>query len=236
MNRWSDFETQLRETLILRRPPVAISFPERPPEGVSRFSGGVPSSCSFWRLAAEGEVFYTEPGDHYNCPIGAYTQNISLPAERAAELDQVLALMTGIDYLRMEEVPGIPRLPKTPNVIVFAPLGRTPLDPDVVLLGCRPDKLMLFQEAAASAGVPAASPLLGRPTCMAIPVTLPGGVALSAGCIGNRVYTDLPDGELYAFVAGRDLPRIAATLTSIRVANVKLAAYHQERRRSLGSR
>ncbi len=233
INRWSDIEELLREILGLRRPPVAVSFPERPPEGVSRFSGGVPSSCTFWRLAAEGRTFYTTPDDHYNCPVGAYTLNIPLPAERVAELDQTLGLMTGIGYLRMEEVPGIPLLPTSPKVIVFAPLGGTPQDPDVVLLSCLPDKLMLFQEAAIRARVSTAAPLLGRPTCMAIPATLAGGIALSTGCIGNRVYTDLANGELYAFVAGRDLPRLAASLTAIRVANVKLAAYHQERRRQL---
>ena len=42
--------------------------------------------------------------------------------------------MTGIGYVRMEEVPGIPRLPKTPGAVIYAPLGDTPVDPDVVLV------------------------------------------------------------------------------------------------------
>jgi len=235
MNRWSEIERRLREILSLGRPPVAVSFPEIPPEGVAPFSGNAPSTCTFWRLAGDGRVFYTTPADHYNCPIGAYTQNIALPAGRAAEFDRTLGLMVDVGYMRMEEVPGILRLPAAPKVIVFAPLGRTPVDPDVVLLGCRPDKLMLLQEAALRAQVRFAAPLLGRPSCMAIPATLPGGITFSTGCIGNRVYTDLPEGEMYAFVAGAELPRIAETLTAIRVANVKLAAYHQERRREMAS-
>ena len=50
---------------------------------------------------------------------------------------------------------------------------------------------MLLVEAAEAAGVGPQVPLLGRPTCMAIPAALAHGVVASTGCIGNRVYTDL---------------------------------------------
>ena len=86
----------------------------------------MPSGCSFWRLAAEGRFFYTVPNDHYNCPIGSYTHNISLPPDRAPELEQTLSLMAGAGYIKMEEVPSIPRLPQTPDSVVYAPLGETP--------------------------------------------------------------------------------------------------------------
>ena len=46
--------------------------------------------------------------------------------------------MTGIGYVRMEEIAGIPRLPKTPGAVIYAPLGDTPMDPDVVLVPARP--------------------------------------------------------------------------------------------------
>jgi hypothetical protein len=35
----SHVETQLRDTLSLRRRPVAVAFPEAPPTGVPKFSG-----------------------------------------------------------------------------------------------------------------------------------------------------------------------------------------------------
>jgi uncharacterized protein (DUF169 family) len=38
----------------------------------------------------------------------------------------------------MEEVPGIPRLAKTPGLIIYAPLGETPVEPDAVILAGRP--------------------------------------------------------------------------------------------------
>ena len=148
MTNYRAMEQAFSSHLRLERRPVAVIFGDAPPAGVARFTGTVPSGCNFWRLAAEGRSFYTVPADHYNCPIGSYTHNIPLPAERARELDQTLGLMVQIGYVRMEEVPGIPRLPKTPGAVVYAPLGDSPLDPDVVLFAGRPGAVMLLQEAA----------------------------------------------------------------------------------------
>ena len=80
----------------------------------------------FWRLAAEGRTFYTVTGDHWNCPIGSYTHNAPLPPEREPELMQTLSLMGDLGYVRMEEIPGVFRLPKTPAVVVYGPLGGIP--------------------------------------------------------------------------------------------------------------
>jgi uncharacterized protein (DUF169 family) len=202
---------------------------------VAAFSGTAPSSCSFWRLAAAGRVLVTEARDHYNCAVGGYTHNIPLPPERAQELPDMLAFMAGLGYVRMEEVPGIPRLPATPGAIVYAPLGETPVDPDVVLLAGRPQPLMLFQEAAQRAGAASALPLLGRPTCMALPAALASGAVMSTGCVGNRVYTDLGDDELYLAVPGRALPAIVEAFETIAHANAELAGYHRGRRATLAS-
>ncbi len=153
MTDYSNLEKQLSEALRLERRPVAVTFLETPPSGVSKFAGTVPSGCTFWRLAAEGRTFYTVPVDHYNCPIGSHTHNIPLPEERAWELDQALRLMTGVGYIKMEEIPGIYRLPQTPGVVIYAPLGDTPVDPDVVVVAGRPGRVMLLEEAAGAAGV-----------------------------------------------------------------------------------
>ena len=232
---YARLEHLLTAALQLTRRPVAVAFRDTPPAGVARLQGAQPSGCSFWRLAAGGDVFYTVPSDHYNCPVGSYTHNIPLPAEREGQLTQVLALMTDIGYLRMEEVPGIPRLPATPAVAIYAPLGDTPVDPDVVLVAGQPARLMLLHEAAARAARPM-QPLLGRPTCMAIPAALTGGVASSLGCIGNRVYTGVADQEFYTVIAGRDVETVSAEMATISSANVALADYHQERRRTISAR
>ena len=235
MTDYSAIERRLREPLGLTRRPVAIAFRDTPPAGVKQFSGSEPSGCSFWRLAMEGRTFFTVAADHYNCPVGAHTHNIPLPSERAGELPQVLQVMTGLAYLKAEEVPGIPRLSKTPGAVVYAPLGDTPIDPDVVLFSGRPGRVMLLQEAAARAGVPAQAPLLGRPTCMSLPAALAHGVIASTGCVGNRVYTDLGEDELYVIVPGRHLTAITEAAQIIAAANQTLSGYHRERRQALAT-
>src|ERR1700740_1465699 len=76
-------EGQMTEALGLTRRPVAVTFARSAPAGVSKCSGTEPAGCSFWRLAERGDVFYTEPGHHYNCAVGCFTHSIALPAERA---------------------------------------------------------------------------------------------------------------------------------------------------------
>jgi len=226
-------EEHLMRALRLTRRPVAVTFRDAAPAGVTKFRGAEPSSCSFWRLAAEGRTFYTVPADHYNCPIGSYTLNIPLPEARATELDDTLRLMTGIGYLQMKDIPDIFRFPGTPVVIVYAPLADTPVDPDVVLFAGRPSSVMVLSEAAQRAGVSAQLPMLGRPTCMAIPAALAKGAVASAACIGNRTYTGLSDDEMYAAIPAIDLERVADEVETIVAANLMLAEYHRDRRRTL---
>jgi len=235
MVAWSDIERRLTSRLGIARRPVAVAFRDAAPAGVDRFEGTQPSGCSFWRLAGDGRVFYTVPSDHHNCPIGSYTHGIDLPAGRAAELEQTLGLMSSLGYVRMDEVPGIPRLSRAPGVVVYAPLGETPVDPDVVMVAGRPGRVMLLLEAAGRAGVAAQPSMLGRPTCMALPAALGGGTTASTACIGNRIYTDLGDDELYVMVPGRDLARVVDALETIVAANDTLAGYHRGRRQTLST-
>lgn len=229
-----ELEQILTAALDLRRRPVAIAFADSAPAGTPALKGTQPAGCSFWRLAADGAAFYTVPADHLNCPVGSYTHNIALPPEREAELNGTLGLMVDIGYIKMEEVPGVPRLPRTPSFTVYAPLSQTPVAPDAILVAGQPAKLMLLHEAATRAAKQVL-PLLGRPTCMAIPAALSGGVASSLGCIGNRVYTGIADDQFYTVIAGADLNEILGELDTIVTANATLAEYHQGRRATLAT-
>ena len=233
MVAYRQLEGLLAGALRLQRRPVAVAFRESPPPDVPKFSGVAASGCSFWRIAAEGRTFYTVAADHFNCPIGSYTHNVPVPEHSAIELQQALTLMTAVAYIRMDDIPGIFRLPSAPATITYAPLADAPVDPDVVLFAGRPASVMLLEEAAMRAGVAAQLPMLGRPTCMAIPAALAQGTVASAGCIGNRTYTGLGDDEMYVAVPGRDLERISAEVETIAVANQKMAEYHRERRELL---
>jgi uncharacterized protein (DUF169 family) len=94
---------------------------------------------------------------------------------------------------------------------------------------------MLLMEAAGHAGVATQPGLLGRPTCMALPAALAGGAVASTGCIGNRVYTDLGEDELYVVLSGGDVERVVGSLTAIIGANDTLAGYHRDRRRAFAT-
>jgi len=214
---------------------IAVSYLSAAPAGVEKFSGTVPSGCSFWSRAASGDGFYTVPGDHLNCPVGSYTHAIDLPADRAAELEQTLSLMAGIGYVRMEEVPSIPRLSKTPAFIYYAPLAKAAVEPDVIIAAGRPGPLMRLQEASARAGAASQLPLLGRPTCMALPAAMAHGSVMSTGCIGNRVYTGLGDDELYLMIPGPRLADAVRELAVITTANDTLRQHHEQRRATLTS-
>ena len=232
---YAAIEQRITKSLGLQRRPVAVKFLDAPPAAIEKFTGTEPSGCSFWRLAAAGRTFYTVPSDHYNCPIGSYTHNIPLPVERAKELEQTLGLMVQIGYVKMEEVPGIPRVPRTPGAVVYSPLGETPIEPDVAIFSGLASQVMILQEAAQRAGVAAQFPVLGRPTCMALPASMAQGSVVSSGCIGNRVYTGLGEGEMYVVVRAKDLPSLVREMDTVASANQQLEQYHRSRRESLAS-
>jgi uncharacterized protein (DUF169 family) len=232
METYAEIETKLTRILDLGRPPVAVTFCDAEPTNVRKFEGQVPSGCTFWRLAEGREPFYTVPADHYHCPIGCYTHNIDLPKERGSDLTDVLGFMAGIGYIAMEEVAQIPHWSKRPAAIVYARLAEAPLPPDVVIVAGNARAAMLLTEASVAAGA-SAGITLPRPTCMAIPAAHAKGMTLSLACIGNRVYTDLRDDEIYGMIRRADLQGVVAALARIASANEQLATYHQERKLKL---
>lgn len=231
----TELEQQIGTVTHAKRRPVAVTFLQQIPANVDKFDGSEPSGCSFWRLAAGGKTFYTLPDNHFNCAVGAYTHNIPLSLQRQSETEQTLKMMFDLGYVKPEEVPQIPRLTETPTAILYCPLGNAQAVPDVVLFAVKPAGAMLLQEAANRANVGTGAPVLGRPTCMALPAALQHGAITSLGCIGNRVYTGLGEDELYVVLRGRDLPAVVDALETIASANVALQDYAKGRREQLSS-
>ena len=222
---------KLRDLLKLRTPPVALSFLATPPADIPRITSAGPSSCTYWKLAAQGLTFYTEAADHYACPVGAYTHGIDLPPAEAKELEGVLGMMFQLDYLRPEELPGLGRRQASFRVALYTPLTEATKEPDVVLVCGNAKQMMLLAEAAHAASVGPESGLMGRPTCAAIPEVLrTGRSAASLGCIGNRVYTGLTDDELYLALPGSQAGPVAEKLAAIIHANSELENYHRARK------
>jgi uncharacterized protein (DUF169 family) len=222
--------TPLNELLGLRREPVAVKFQQSPPAGIPRVDEAAASGCTYWKLAAEGRSFYTVAADHYGCPIGSYTHGIDLPPEKAKEMEGLMGTMVQLQYIAMEEVPGIPRLKGDFGVAIYAPLGAAQFEPDAVIVCGNAKQVMLLAEAAQSAGVASDSSMVGRPTCAAIPAVIASGrSATNLGCIGNRVYTDLADDELYMVIAGSQWDKVVAKLAVIANANRELEKFHSGR-------
>ena len=215
---------QLQDLLGLRRPPVAVSFRDQPPAGVGRVERAGPSSCSYWKLAAEGRTFYTEAPDHYNCPIGAHTHGVDSPPEVRKELEGVVTTMVTLGYIRAEEVSAIPQRQAPFAVAVYSPAAQAEGEPDVVIIAGNARQVMMLAEAAGAAG------LMGRPTCGALPEAMRSGRGVaSLGCIGNRVYTGLRDEEMYFALPGSQVKAVAEKLTTIVRANDELEKYHRAR-------
>jgi uncharacterized protein (DUF169 family) len=221
---------RLQELLGLKWRPVALAFQPNAPTGIQRVGTAGPSGCTYWKLAAEGNAFYTEAADHYNCPIGSFTHGIDLPPTQAQELEGMVGTMIGLEYIHQDEIPTIPRRDAPFRVAIYAPLAGAPFAPDVVLVRGNAKQMMLVAEAAGAAGLSGDGELMGRPTCAMIPAAIQGGrVTTSLGCIGNRVYTGLGDDEFYAAIPGPQLAPLVDKLATIVTANRELEHFHRTR-------
>lgn len=222
--------TKVNDLLGLRRQAVAVKFQQSAPTGVPRIDESAVAGCSYWKLAAEGRTFYTKAEDHFGCPIGSHTHGIDLPEDNAKELEGLVGTMVELQYIAMEEVAEIPRLEDAFGVAIYAPLADSDFEPDAILVSGNAKQMMLLAEAAHAAGISSDTSMVGRPTCAAIPAVMQSGrSATNLGCIGNRVYTDLADDELYFVIAGSQMATVVEKLHVIVNANDQLESFHRER-------
>lgn len=222
--------TTLQKQLKLAWPPIAVAFQDKAPEGIERVQTPGPAGCSYWKFASEGQIFYTEASDHFACPIGSHTHGIDLPEETAKELEGLVQTMVGLQYIRKEDIAGIPRRKEPFHVALYAPLAAAPFQPDVILVRGSVKQLMLLVEAVQAAGIANTTSVMGRPTCAVLPEAIQTGAATtSLGCIGNRVYTGLGDDEAYIAIPGSTLQQVISKLRILVEANDHLESFHRSR-------
>ena len=227
---------QLIASLELSLPPIAIAFRDAVPDGVPEFDGSVPAGCVFWQEAAK-RTFATSARHHALCSIGIHTLNLSqAPASQPEELRTTLEAMTGLDYVREEEVAAIPVVRREVKHALYGPLAGFPADPEVVLLFADARQGLVLSEAVGrvDGGVP---PAMGRPACAVVPQTLNHGLAtMSLGCCGARVYLDAlsDDTALWALPGGR-LDQYCDQIVAFANANRTLAMFHERRRADVES-
>jgi len=220
--------------LELAHAPVAVAFLDAPPDGMSHVGHAEAAGCGYWKRASEGQAFYTTAEDHMNCAVGAFTHAVTLPPERASELQSLVGTMIELKYLSSDEVAQIPRRSAPMAIAAYAPLSATPFQADAVIFRGTPRQIMLLTEAARGAGILDSGAVMGRPACAMLPHSIgSGAAAASVGCIGNRVYTSLGDDELYVVVPGKALSQVARQLETVLNANAELEKFHQARARQL---
>jgi uncharacterized protein (DUF169 family) len=222
--------TTLESLLQLSSKPVAITFSASAPSGVAHVSAREPAGCGYWRRAAAGEVFYTDADDHKGCPVGAHTHHVTLSPSEAKELEGLVGVMVGLEYLTMADVAQIPTQKEPFAVAVYAPLDTAPLEPDVVMVKGNARQLMLLAEASQAAGAAGSGPTMGRPTCAVIPEAIQSGrTSASFGCVGNRVYTGAGDDEAWFAIPGAQLGAVEERLAVMVRANRELEQFHRGR-------
>ena len=155
--------TAIEDLLGLQRRCVAVKFQESAPDGIARIDEPALSGCTYWKLAAEGRTFYTESSDHFGCPIGAHTHGIDLPEAKAKELEGLVGMMVQLQYIAMEEVPGIPQLAGEFGVAIYAPLSDATFEPDAILVTGNAKQMMLLAESAHAAGAASDTSMVAGP-------------------------------------------------------------------------
>ena len=231
MNDYRTLANDFMSSLELSQPPIAISFCGAVPAGVPSFDRVVPAGCSFWQEAAT-RTFVTSAKDHELCAIGIHTHNLSPRSPSyPGELQEVLQAMSGLDYVREEEVAAIAVVRREVKYVLYGPLAESPVEPEVVLLFAHARQGLILSEAVARVdrGLP---PAMGRPACAIVPQVLNHQrAATSLGCCGARAYLDaLSDSvALWAF-PGSKLHHYCAEIVTLARANKTLTAFHSRRR------
>jgi uncharacterized protein (DUF169 family) len=236
MSDYQKLAKDLMASLELSLPPIAVSFCDVAPAGVPLFGGVVPAGCVFWQEAAT-RTFVTSAKDHELCAIGIHTHNSAgASAAHSLELQEALKAMSGLDYVREEEVAAIPVVQRQVRHVIYGPLADFPLEPEVVLLFAHARQGLILSEAVARVdkGMP---PAMGRPACAVVPQVLNHrSAAMSLGCCGARAYLDtLSDSVAMWAFPGSKLDQYCAEIGVLSRANKTLMTFHARRREDIES-
>lgn len=223
----------LCSSLQLRQPPIAISFSDSLPSGVPLHTGRVPAGCRFWEDAA-ASAFATTATDHHRCAIGVYTHNLEPSPQQQTDLMDALRVFADLGYVRAEDLPQIPVLASKPQYVIYSPLDRSALAPDLVLLFVNANQTLILSEATQQVEGQIA-PAMGRPACAVVPQVMnTGRAALSLGCCGARAYLDvLADDTAIFAIPGTKLAAYTERIGALARANAVLSQFHQIRRRAV---
>ena len=228
---YQELVPRFTELLQLKQPPIGMSFVEDVPEGILPSMRGVPSACTFWRVAEQG-VFYATAQDHKECPIGMMTMGFIMPESDQQRAQALVGTMASVQYFSPAEVSALPVVQKPHSSIVYGRLDRFPLEAEMVLCIIDTQQAMLVAEAIGTMNwLQGGQAAFGRPTCAVIPRTLQTGqISMSFGCVGARTYTGLTPSELVLTIPGSEFASLVERLQIIVAANAALAPFHSQQK------
>ena len=228
----SAISKQLTAAIGLSSSPIALSFLDEVPRGITVFDSKVPSACTFWTRAEKG-LFFARAEDHENCPVGTLTMGFPLHEKVMSSLQEFVAKMCHANYIGAKEPESIPRYRNEKNGILYGPLGIFPRTPDLCLIWVNGRQAMLLEETLGTVCWDAIqrSAAFGRPACAALAVTLnENRTTLSFGCSGMRTFTDIGDDILLLSIPGSSLESLSERLQATMKANDEMLSFYRQHR------
>jgi len=229
---WHDAATALTDALQLAAPPIAITFSDAAPDGVTPFdapmpeptadgrTGRVPAGCVFWTKAVD-RTFTTVAADHGNCSVGSLTHGFVTLDEVAGHSDVAALVESG--WVTMDMVPNIPVIADKPGTVTYGPLAESPVDPDVVLIRVNGKQLMVLSDALPGLRID------GKPQCHIIAVAKQEGeVAVSVGCMLSRTRTNMSSKEMTCAIPANKLSDVIRQIVATAATDSIVASYAAE--------
>ncbi len=154
-----------------------------------------------------------------------------LPDDTMGRLMEDVGMMCGTSYVREEEVEKVPKHDQASAGIVYGPLNRLPVDPDLALVWATPRQAMVVAESSGLMNWAAGhGDVYGRPGCAAVPVALAEGrTAQSFGCVGMRINAAVEDDLMLMAIPGGQLDSLVAELGRVSHVHGQLDTHYRER-------
>jgi uncharacterized protein (DUF169 family) len=201
---YAEISETLKKALSLSGSPVAVKFArsrEEVPAGIPE-AKEVVRHCQMVNMARrDGAIFYA-PADKHQCNGGAW----------ALGLKEILpVLQSGEHYFRLGKFESIPACRRTMDRIphlragetyatVYAPLEKTPLDPDIVIIVTTPRNMLKLAQATLFRLGGRLTPAMAGIQSVCSDATaqpyLTGKANFSLGCDGSRKFSGIVDEEM----------------------------------------
>lgn len=222
--------------LLIDIPPVGLRWLEAAPAGVTVLGKTPPSFCALWRLG-ERATFYAPAAEHKECLIGAHMAGFTLDAD---EMDEAYAMMA--DMCATEQVPSdnlgvLTRAPKQAAGILYGPLWTYPGTPDALVVWATLAQAGVLQELLGPLAWPGnpQGVTFGRPACGVVGAAMTAQKpALHEGCVGMRLYTQLPRELCPIGLPGELLGPLGDRLLALTDGPARIEAYLEKMRAATG--